>query len=66
MDWKAFWRGFGSVLCVVPRRYHIDPTWKGRRIFDTTIEEAMKSDWDAVMGDLRAAERKVREELIPG
>ena len=62
--WKIFWRGFVNGFTLSPVSKSIDLS-KTKDIINTSTEEAIKQDWEAVGNDLKKAiddfDRKLKQ-----
>lgn len=59
----AFWRGYGSVILLRPRRRKgLQFLYKGRDIAETTATEAIAADWSMVAYHLTSACQETEDE----
>lgn len=59
----AFWRGYGSIIVLRPRRRgQTRFTYKGRDIGEITAKEAIESDWSLVAHHLTAAFKESQQD----
>lgn len=53
---SSFWRGFGSVLSVRrSRNAPVSMMYQGRDLAGTSAGASLRSDWQAILGNLHSA-----------